>query len=157
MRTHSERRPLLQCMVAEGKQMRYMRKFATVITGLLAVLAVVTAQTQEAELPGTERTILNRADLEGAQNMEVISSLLVVQPGAAIPAHFHNGIESGRVLEGGLIQMPGKEPQRLETGSPIFNLRGVMHGGWTSVSDKPILLYTVHIIDKAKPLFDGMK
>lgn len=137
--------------------MRYIRIFATLITGLVSLLAVATAQTQDAELPGTQRTILNRADLEGSQNMEVISSLLVVQPGSAIPAHFHNGIESGRVIEGGLIQMPGKEPQMLESGSPIFNLRGVMHGGWTSVSDKPITLYTVHIIDKGKPLFDGMK
>lgn len=137
--------------------MKSSRTIITIIGGLLSLLAVATAQTQDAELPGTQRTILNRADLEGAQNMEVISSLLVVQPGAAIPAHFHNGIESGRVIEGGLIQMPGKEPQMLESGSPIFNLRGVMHGGWMSVADKPITLYTVHIIDKGKPLFDGMK
>lgn len=137
--------------------MSVVRNAALILVGLVTLLGARYAYTQEAELPGTQRTILNRADLEGAPDMEVISSLLVVQPGAAIPAHFHNGIESGRVIEGGLIQMPGKEPQRLETGSPIFNLRGVMHGGWTSVSDKPITLYTVHIIDKGKPLFDGMK
>jgi quercetin dioxygenase-like cupin family protein len=106
---------------------------------------------------GLERTILSRADLEGAQGMEVISSILVVQPGATIPAHFHNGIEAGRVIEGGMIQLPGKEAQRLESGSPIFNLRGVMHGGWKSIGDKPITLYTVHVVDKGKPLFDGVE
>jgi len=105
---------------------------------------------------GIERTILNQADLSGAPGMEVISSILVVQPGATIPAHFHNGVEAGHVLEGGMIQMPGKEPQMLPTGSPIFNLRDVMHGGWKSVSDKPITLYTVHVVDKGKPLFDGV-
>lgn len=106
---------------------------------------------------GMERTVLNQADLGGAPDMEVISSILVVQPGATIPVHFHNGIESGRVLEGGMIQMPDKQPQLLATGSPIFNLRGVMHGGWKAVGDKPITLYTVHVVDKGKPLLDGVK
>ena len=106
---------------------------------------------------GMNRTILNQADLGGDGNMEVISSILVVQPGTTVPAHFHNGIESGRVVEGGMIQMPGKEATMLETGAPIFNLRGVMHGGWKAVGDKPITLYTVHVVDKGKPLFDGVK
>jgi hypothetical protein len=106
---------------------------------------------------GMERTILNQADLGGATGMEVISSILVIQPGTTVPAHFHNGIESGRVIVGGMIQMPGKEAIMLETGAPIFNLRDVMHGGWTSVGDQPITLYTVHVVDKGKPLFDGVK
>ncbi len=106
---------------------------------------------------GMERTILNQADLGGATGMEVISSILVIAPGTMVPAHFHNGIESGRVIAGGVIQMPGKEAVMLETGAPIFNQRDVMHGGWTSVGDKPITLYTVHVVDKGKPLFDGVK
>jgi hypothetical protein len=106
---------------------------------------------------GMERTILNQADLSGATGMEVISSILVIQPGTTVPAHFHNGIESGRVIAGGMIQMPGKDSVMLETGAPIFNLRDVMHGGWTSVGDQPITLYTVHVVDKGKPLFDGVK
>jgi len=112
---------------------------------------------EDATQAGIERTILNRADLSGAEGMEVISSLLVVQPGATVPAHFHHGVESGRVIEGGMIQMPGKEPQMLESGSPIFNLRGVMHGGWKLVGDRPVTLYTVHVVDKGKPLFDGVQ
>ncbi|HEY0061426.1 MAG TPA: cupin domain-containing protein, partial [Telluria sp.] len=57
---------------------------------------------------GWSRTVVNRADLPGAPGMEVISSILVVQPGATLPRHFHNGIESGYVLEGANIQLPGK-------------------------------------------------
>ena len=73
---------------------------------------------------GVKRTILNQADLSGAPGMEVISSILEVQPGTTVPRHFHNGIECGRVLEGTMVQYPGKEPQMMATGAAIFNLRG---------------------------------
>ncbi len=128
-------------------------RLLVVITCFVNSVIAVPAHAQE----GTTRTILHQADLSGAPEMEVISSVLEVQPGVTIPMHFHNGIESGRVLEGGMIQYPGKEPQMLETGSPIFNLRGVMHAGWKSVGDKPMVLYTVHVVDKGKPLLDGIK
>jgi hypothetical protein len=124
---------------------------------LATLLAFPVCAQQAYSQKGMERTILNQADLAGAPGMEVISSMLVVQPGTTLPVHFHNGTEAGRVIEGGMIQMPGKEPVMLESGSPIFNLRDVMHGGWKSVGDRPIVLYTVHIVDKGKPLLDGVK
>ncbi|MES2318943.1 MAG: cupin domain-containing protein [Pseudomonadota bacterium] len=102
------------------------------------------------------RSILNRVDLAGAPGMEVISSILEVKPGATVPRHFHNGIETGTVLEGGMIQLPGKAPQMMAAGAPIWNLRGVFHGGFTVVGDKPLKLHTVHVVDKDKPLFDGV-
>jgi len=138
--------------------MYFILRSITVLACLFIACAGLSVQAQEeVAQEGIVRTILNRADLGGAAGMEVISSLLIVQPGATIPAHFHNGVESGRVIEGGMIQMPGKEPQMLQTGSPIFNLRGVMHGGWKLVGDKPITLYTVHVVDTGKPLFDGVQ
>lgn len=118
-----------------------------------SVLLVSVATAQD----GSTRTILNRADLPGSGNMEVISSILEVQPGATVPRHFHNGIETGRVLDGGMIQMPGKEPQLLASGTPIWNLPGVFHGGFKVVGDKPLKLYTVHVVDKTKPLADGVE
>ena len=120
---------------------------------VLAMLTVLPAMAQE----GMTRTILNRADLAGAPGMEVISSILEVKPGATVPRHFHNGIETGTVLEGGLIQLPGKEPQMLASGAPIWNLPGVFHGGFKVVGDKPLKLHTVHVVDKTKPLFDGVE
>ena len=120
---------------------------------VLAMLTALPAMAQE----GMTRTILNRADLVGAPGMEVISSILEVKPGATVPRHFHNGIETGTVLEGGLIQVPGKEPQMLASGAPIWNLPGVFHGGFKVVGDKPLKLHTVHVVDKTKPLFDGVE
>src|SRR5712691_4265766 len=58
---------------------------------------------------GMKRTILHQADLSGATGMEVISSILEVQPGATIQRHFHHGIEAAYVIEGAMIQDPGSE------------------------------------------------
>jgi quercetin dioxygenase-like cupin family protein len=120
---------------------------------VVAMLAALPAMAQD----GMTRTILNRADLAGAPGMEVISSILEVKPGATVPRHFHNGIETGTVLEGGLIQLPGKEPQMLATGAPFWYLPGVFHGGFKVVGDKALKLHTVHVVDKTKPLFDGIE
>ena len=130
-----------------------MTRTAVLATCIFGSLASLPALGDESPT----RTVLDQADLSGAVGMEVISSILEVRPGATVPRHFHNGIESGRVLEGAMIQYPGKEPQMLETGTPIFNLRGAFHAGFKVVGDRPLKLYTVHVVDKGKPLFDGVE
>lgn len=124
--------------------------FATCLLGLQMVSPV---HAQE----GMTRTILRQADLSGADGMKVISSILEIPPGATIPRHFHNGIEAGMVLEGAMLENPGMEPQLLATGTDIFQLRGALHGGATVVGDKTLKLFTVHIVDKGKPLLDGIQ
>jgi hypothetical protein len=42
----------------------------------------------------------------------------------------------------------------MPTGAAILNLRDVVHGGFVVVSDQPLKLFTVHIVDKGKPLYD---
>ena len=106
---------------------------------------------------GMKRTILHQADLTGANGMEVISSILEVQPGATIPRHFHHGIEAAYVIEGAMIQDPGKEPRMLPTGAKAFNLRDAPHAGFKVVGDKALKLFTVHVVDKGKPLFAEVK
>ena len=75
----------------------------------------------------------------------------------SIALHIHHGIEAGIVLQGGMIQVPGKDAVPLPTGAPIMNLRDVPHAGWTVAGDTVIKLYTVHIVDKGKPLYDAPK
>ena len=128
-------------------------RLVVLVTCIFGSLIAYPAHAQD----GMKRTILHQADLSGAPGMEVISSILEVQPGATIPRHFHNGIEAGRVLEGTMIQDPGKEPRMLETGTPIFQLRGVVHAGFKVVGDKALKLYSVHVVDKGKPLWDGVQ
>jgi quercetin dioxygenase-like cupin family protein len=102
---------------------------------------------------GLKRTILHQADLSGAEGMEVISSIVEVEPGTTIPRHFHHGIEAAYVIAGAMIQNPGQEPQMVPTGTNAFNLREAVHGGFTVVGDKALKLFTVHVVGKGKPLF----
>jgi quercetin dioxygenase-like cupin family protein len=101
-----------------------------------------------------QRQELRRADLSGAPGMEVITSISEYRPGEMIPRHLHHGLETGYVLQGSTIQLPGQAPTRLETGAAIMNLRDVPHAGFTVVGPGPLKLLTVHIVDKDKPLYD---
>jgi quercetin dioxygenase-like cupin family protein len=103
------------------------------------------------------RKELRRTDLSGAPNMEVVVSILELKPGAESPAHLHHGVETGYVLEGGMIEVPGKPISEMKTGAPIMNLRDVPHAGYKVVGDKTIKLFTVHIVDKGKPLYDWIE
>ena len=105
----------------------------------------------------TTRKELRRTDLSGAPGMEVILSITELKPGDELAAHFHHGVEMGYVLEGGMVEPPGKPAFTLATGESIMSLRDVPHAGFKVVGDKTIKLLTVHIVDKGKPLFDSVK
>ena len=99
------------------------------------------------------RKEMQRADLSGAPGMEVVSSILEYKPGEVAARHFHHGVETAFVIQGSMILLPGKEPTMLETGSAELNLRDAVHGGFKVVGDKPLKLFTAHIVDKGKPLY----
>jgi quercetin dioxygenase-like cupin family protein len=126
-----------------------------VVCSAFALTMAIGAQLWAQDSP--QRKELSRADLSGAPGMEVVLSVGEYKPGDTLPIHFHHGIETGYVLEGGTVEMPGKPPSALPTGRPIMNPRDIPHGGWTVVGDKTIKLLTVHIVDKGKPLYDPGK
>jgi len=107
------------------------------------------------DMPG--RKELKRVDLSGAPGMEVITSVNEYHKGDKVPMHTHHGIETGYVIQGTMIQLPGKEPTMVESGSAILNLRDVPHAGFTVVGDTPYKTVTVHIVDKGKPLYEWVK
>jgi quercetin dioxygenase-like cupin family protein len=104
-----------------------------------------------------QRKELRRADLSGAPGMEVISSISEYKPGEELPRHLHHGVEAGYVVQGAMIQVPGQPPGQLKTGDPILNLRDVPHGGFKIVGPGSLILFTVHTVDKGKPLYDWIK
>jgi len=118
-----------------------------VTTGLLAKPA--------ADAPRVEE--LHRADVSGAPGMEIIASIGEYQPGQTLERHIHHGIEAAYVIEGATVQVPGKAPMELATGASVLHLRDIAHGGFTIVGDKPLKLFTVHVVDKGKPLYDQAK
>ena len=104
-----------------------------------------------------QRVEHKRADLSGAPGMEVIASVAEYRNGEAIDLHLHHGIEAAYVLQGASVQSPGKDPAMLATGATLLNLRDVKHGGFKVVGDTPLKLFTVHVVDKGKPLYDYAK
>jgi quercetin dioxygenase-like cupin family protein len=103
------------------------------------------------------RKEFKRIDLLGSSNMEVISSISEYKPGEVLGRHFHHGVESGYFIQGGTIQALGEEPITIPSGTPIMNERDVHHAGFKVVGDKSLKIYTVHIVDKEKPLYDWVE
>lgn len=117
--------------------------FCLLLTGWNSAVAQDSANRKE----------MKRADLSGAPSMEVISSIIEYKTGEVVDRHFHHGIETAYVIQGSMIHMPGKEPSMLETGTVVTNLRDIVHGGFKVVGEKPLKLFTAHIVDKGKPLY----
>jgi len=99
-----------------------------------------------------KRTELGRSPVSGDDTREIIMQLVEFPPGATSPRHFHNGEESFYVLEGGTVQVPGKEPRERLAGEKGINARSMPHAGYTVVGDKTIKILSVYVVDKGMPL-----
>lgn len=131
------------------------------MNSLVRALVALTISTAALGLASAQdagpRKELKRVDLSGAPGMEVVTSMSEYKTGEEVVAHFHHGVEAGYIMQGTMIQMQGKDPVMLTTGAPISNLRDVRHGGYKVVGETPLKLFTVHIVDKGKPLYDTSK
>ena len=134
--------------------MRTILNLATLAAGALLATAWA-ADTAPGDLP--QRQELKRAVLATSPDMEVITSISEFRKGETIARHSHHGIETGYVLQGSLIQLPGQAPILMQTGSSFLNQRDVPHAGFTVVGDQSLKLLTVHIVDKSKPLYEWVK
>ncbi len=133
--------------------MRFRRSVAVLALGTL--VATVWADTMQNDPP--QRRELERADLSMSPNMQVITSISEFKKGETIPRHYHHGIETGYVLQGTMVQFPGRAATMMQTGSAFTNLRDVPHAGFTVVGEPPLKLLTVHVVDKDKPLYEWVK
>ena len=120
-------------------------------------LGVATGLVAQTLTDSPQRIEQKRTDLSGAPGMEVIASIGEYKPGDSVELHVHHGVEASYVLQGASVQAPGKEPMALTTGATSLNLRDVRHGGFKVVGDTPLKLFTVHVVDKGKPLYDYSK
>jgi len=133
------------------KKTHLARGAAAVVLFGLGVATGLVAQVTDSP----QRVELKRADLSGAPGMEVITSTAEYKPGETVALHFHHGIEALYVVQGARVQVPGKDPMTLPTGGSLLNLRDVKHAGFTVVGDTSLKLFTVHVVDKGKPLYDA--
>lgn len=128
------------------------------IAGLaLFGLGVATGLVAQTLTDSPQRVEQKRVDLSGAPGMEVIASIGEYKPGESLDLHLHHGVEAAYVVQGASVQVPGKEPALLPTGATVLNLRDVKHGGFKVVGDASLKLFTVHVVDKGKPLYDYSK
>ena len=127
------------------------------LTLVLAMLVGSVPALGMAQLDSANRKELKRADLSGAAGFEVINSITEYKKGDEIQLHIHHGLESAYVVQGSTVQVPGKDAMPLPTGASLINLRDVPHGGFKIVGDQPLILFTVHIVEKGKPLYDAPK
>ncbi len=123
---------------------------SAVVLSVCALLATAWADTMRSDLP--QRQELKRADL--SSDMEVITSISEIRKGETIARHSHHGIETGYVLQGSMVQLPGQAPTMMQTGSSFMNPRDVPHAGFTVVGDQPLRLLTVHVVDRNKALYE---
>jgi len=115
---------------------------------------IITGLAAQTSGDSPQRMEQKRADLSGAPDMEVIASTAEYKPGDTIGLHVHHGIEAVYVIQGATVQVPGKSPVTFQTGATLINLRDINHGGFVVIGDTSLKLFTVHIVDKNKPLYD---
>ena len=102
----------------------------------------------------TKRTIVKRANLGQAENMELIETVTESQPGAVVERHSHHGLEAVYVIQGSTIQSPDGKPVQLETGATMLNMRDVLHAGYKVIGNTSLKLFTVHVVDRNMPLYE---
>lgn len=124
---------------------------------LVVGLGLATGLLAQPASDSSQRVELKRADLTGAPGMEVITSIAEYKPGESIDLHLHHGVEAAYVVQGATVQAPGKDPMQIPTGASLLNLRDAKHAGFKVVGDTSLKLYTVHVTDKDKPLYDYAK
>ena len=124
--------------------------------GVAAGLATQ-ASTDPPRTDSPQRVEQKRANLTGAPGMEIIASVAEYKPGEGIELHTHHGVEVAYVVRGAAVLSAGRDSIVLSTGTTAMNLREVKHGGFVVVGDTPLKLFTVHVVDKGKPLYDYTK
>ena len=101
---------------------------------------------------GNKVTPLLKIDLTGVTNKQVIANIYEVPAGANVPRHYHYGDEFHLVLSGEwAAEVEGKPMHLMKAGDSQYVEREHWHGGKV-VSDVPMRLLGLMIVDKDKPI-----
>ena len=131
-----------------------MATIRTCIAAGIAAIALVSLAVAQNDLAPKNRQELKHEDVPGT-NMEIIVSVIEVQPGEIIARHIHHGEEPFYVLQGAKFETSDGKQITLPTGAAGINHRDVPHGGLKVVGDTPFKYVAVHIVDKGAPLYDA--
>ena len=126
------------------------RRIPTLVAAFLGGIALA-AGAAWAEDPVT-RTELQRADADPSGKTETSMSTGRMMPGARVPLHTHPGDEFVYVVAGGAMELADGKVVEFPTGMSTRFPRGSVHGGVTSRAQGEVVLLTVHVVDKGKPM-----
>jgi quercetin dioxygenase-like cupin family protein len=124
------------------------------LSAWVLIVGLGTGLTAQTLTDSPQRKELKRTDLTGAPGMEVIASITEIKPGESSNFHLHHGVEAAYVLQGAMVQVPGKDPVLVPAGMTSLSLRDAVHGNFKVVGDTSLKTFAVHVVDKGKPLFD---
>lgn len=129
--------------------------FSVKVIKLFVMLSVVSlSSVVQADILDKNRIEKHRGDIVCNSAMEVISSISTFKAGEKIPLHFHHGIETAYTIQGAaLINEEGKRII-MKTGETLLAQRSKIHGGLMVAPQNELKLFTVHIVDKNKPLYN---
>jgi quercetin dioxygenase-like cupin family protein len=141
-----------------------LKRPVLILCALLGIVAVFVAlaplqkpSAQEAAFAGNKVTHLITIDLTGVANRQVIANIYEVPAGGTVPRHWHHGDEFHLVLAGEWAAEVQDRPVRaLKAGDSQYVAREHWHGGKV-VSETPLKLLGVMIVEKDQPITELVK
>ena len=124
-----------------------MKRAAIFALSLLFIAGMAIAQA-----PGIKRTLLQRGDVPAEGSREVVLGLAEIAAGGSAGRHWHNGPETGYVIEGTtLLEVDGEAPRTLKAGDSYFIPAGKIHDAKAHAGAAAKVLAT-YVVEKGKPL-----
>lgn len=149
----------------EGDFMRVLAAALCLGLGLGLALTAPPALAQAPAPPAAQpklapkiiRTVLNRTDVPGDSNYEVISAMVEIGPGFKAGRHFHHGLVQVTVLEGQFWLAVDDAPEKvLGAGQSLSLPLNAIHDEG-AVGEAPVMLFAVYVVEKLKPLAETVK
>lgn len=120
------------------------------LSALLSALGAFAVTTAQAQAPGIKRTILQRTDVGGGQ--EVVLGMAEIAPGGATGRHSHPGVETGYVVEGSAtLVIDGETAIAMQAGTSYLIAAGKIHDA-RNTGTVPVKVLATYVVEKGKPL-----
>jgi quercetin dioxygenase-like cupin family protein len=140
-----------------SKQRRRLMRATQCAFALVAGICTVMVSTASIAQDPPWRHEIRRLDVPGAPDKQIVVELNEFKPGDELDRHSHPGIEQGYVIQGAMVQQPGKDPIMFPTGTLLSNMPDVVHGGFEVVGDTSLKAFSVYVVDRNRPLYDWAK
>jgi quercetin dioxygenase-like cupin family protein len=114
-------------------------------------VAAATGSLVEAQAPGLQRTIVQRADVS-VPGRETVIARVEIAPGASAGFHTHPGEEMAYVMEGEAeLSVEGQPTRTVKVGDGFVVPAGVRHNA-RNTGTQTFKVVSVYLIEKGKPL-----